>query len=119
MDELETLKGIYLSDDVESEDYADNLAQITEWEKEIFDNENLKSWQEHEITKKIIKQAEESYISLSTQLITDRKLTADARQSIWGKQDACLWIIRVGAGDPKSVIFDIKKRIKMAINATK
>ncbi len=119
MDELEQLKKIYLSADIDSEDYEENLGLISEWERDITENENLKSWQEHDVTKKILEQAEESYVELSTQLAVNRTLTDEMRQSIWAKQDAMLWIIRLGAGDAKAALQSIKKKIKVAINATK
>lgn len=119
MDEIAELKKIYLASDIDADDYQENLDEITEWEKELFTNEAMKSWQEHEVTKKILAQAEESYIAISTQLAMSRTLSDEERKSLWAKQDACLWIISLASQDVKTALTDIKKRIKTALNATK
>ena len=115
MKNIEKLKEIYLADDVDSEDYEDNLHDIKNWELDIIENENLLSWQEHDITKKIIEKAQESYISLSTRLSTDRDLTETQRMSIYAKQDAMKWIISLSGENPKSVLKDINNKIKIAL----
>ena len=118
MKELEQLKEIFLSDDIDSEDYQENLDAITEWEQSLIENENLLSWQEHDITKQIISEAKSGYVALSIRLAKNRKLTDEERASIYAKQDAMIWLISLGGDDPKSVVEQIHGDIKKALNAT-
>lgn len=119
MEDLLKLKEIFLSDDIDSEDYQENLDQISEWEKELVENENMKSWQEHDVTKKIMAQAESSYIDLSLRLVSDREITDALQKSIWAKQDACLYIISLASNDVKTAMESIQKKVRAAINVTK
>lgn len=108
MDTLEELKKIFLSADVDSETYEENLQKITEWEKELIDSENFLSWQEHETTRLIVSKARETYKDAAVQLASDRKMSEQTRQSLWAQQDACLLLISWASGDPKKVIEEVK-----------
>jgi len=115
-EDLQKLKEIYLSQDLDSEDYESNLEDIQNWEKDLIENENLLSWQEHDITKQIIGQAKESYKDLSLRLVNDRKLTEAERLSIYSKQDAMMWIISLASGNPKSVLEQINNKLKVVLS---
>ena len=116
MKELEKLKEIYLANDVDDEDYQDNLDKITEWEKELFENENLISWQEHEVSKEILKKAKETYVEIAIRLANDRKIEEKERMSLWAKQDAMLWILQFSSDEPKNIIKQIQSDIKKALD---
>lgn len=116
MDNLQKLKEIYLKE-VDPELYQENLEQITEWEKKLIESENMISWQAHDTTIDIKKQAKETYIGLCKQLALNRKLTDEQRLSIYAKQDACMWIITLGDSDPKETIRSINQLITQALQA--
>jgi len=116
MKNLQKLKEIFLSDDIDSEDYESNLADIRSWESQLIENKNMLGWQNHDITKEIMKKAKESYVELSTKLASDRKLTEAVRQSLFSRQDAMLWILSLSGDDPKSTIEGINSNIKTALN---
>lgn len=114
MKDLDTLKNIFLADDVDSETYDENLAEITRWEEAIHANENLLSWQEHDITKTLMQDVRKFYVDISLQLL-DRKITDERRKSIWARQDACLWILSLGSAKPKEDLKHINADIKKAL----
>lgn len=115
MKELQELKKIFLSDDIDGEDYQENLQQITEWEQTLLENENLVGWQEHDITKSILTQARESYADISLRLAKDRNLTEQERMSLFAKQDAMLWLIQIQDDNAKEEIARIQADIKRAL----
>lgn len=115
MENIDELKEIFLSDKMDSEDYEENLKQIREWESEYLKNRNLLAWQQHDITKGIISKARKSYADISFRLAKNRELTEAERVSLWGKQDAMLWLISLASEDPKSVMGQIDADIKKAL----
>ena len=117
MKELEQLRQIFVAEDVDEETRKDNEYKIREWEQDIQKNENLASWQEHDVTRDLIRQAKESYKNLALQLIQDRSLSEKEREIIWAKQDAMMWFIRLGLVDPKKEIETIRASIVQAISA--
>lgn len=118
MDELEKIKSIFLASDVDDDIRQDNEDKIKEWEKSIIESENLKSWQEHDITKSIMRQCKDTYKDLSIILTKNRSLSDEERKSLWGKQDACLFILSLASGDPKSSLKQIQDEINHALSAT-
>lgn len=118
MDDLNKLKEIFLANDIDAEDYQDNLAMIQGWEKDLIANESMESWKNHDVTQIVLKQTKESYIALSLQLVQNRDLSDKARASLWAKQDACLWLISLMDIDVQSKIEQINNQIKTALNAT-
>lgn len=114
-EDIQKLKDIFLSNDVDSDEYADNLKDILEVERNIVENENLLAWQDHDLTKQIVKMARKGYIDISTKLAIDRKLTDGERLSLFAKQDAMKWIMGIGEGDPKAVLEKIGSDIKKAL----
>jgi hypothetical protein len=116
-DDLEKLKSIFLSDDLDQEDVQENLEKINEWEKALIENENFQSWQEHEVTKKIIDQAKYTYREYFMRLGSVRDLTPEARASLHAKMDAILWLISLAEKDAKEEINQLHKQIKGAIAA--
>ena len=113
--DLEKLKTIFLSDEVDAEDYQDNLDKINEWEQSLVSNENIKGWQDHDITREIVQRAKESHATLSLLLATDRKLTDTERASIYARQDAMVWMISIASESPEQVIAGIQDDIKKAL----
>jgi hypothetical protein len=115
-DNLEQLKSIYLADDVDAETRADNLALITSWQKELTELDEYASWQEHDVTKRIIAQAKKSYVDHSLLLARSRELTDTARFSLWAKQDAVLWLISLASRDVKKEIAHLNALITRALS---
>ena len=116
MENLQKLKEIYLTD-VDAQSYQENLERITEWEKALIAHENMASWQAHQTTIDIKKQAKESYVFFCVQLATNRKLTDEQRISIYAKQDACLWIMTLGNDHALEDIRAIQRDIQIALQA--
>ncbi len=115
--ELQKLKEIYLTSDIDSEDYEDNLKRITEWETSIRESEDFGSWQESDVTKSIIQKAKDSYKDNAMRLINNRTMTEEDRKSIWVKQDAILWILSLVEKDVKSIVEQIRSDIRKALKA--
>ena len=114
-DDLSKLREIYVAEDVDVETRTDNLAVIAEWEKKLVECDDFSSWQEHDVTKNIIAQAKKAYLDHSLLLARSRDLTESARQSLWAKQDAMLWLISVGSRDVRSEIASINREIARAL----
>jgi len=110
------LKEIFLSSDIDSEDYEDNLDLLKGWESQLIESKNMLGWQSHDITKEIMRKAKESYVDASTKLASDRGLTEAVRQSLFSRQDAMLWILSLSGDDPKSTIAGINNSITRALN---
>lgn len=113
--DLEKLKEIFLSGDIDSEDYEDNLKLISSWELDLRANEEFAGWQTSDITKSIITQAKESYKNNAVLLMTNRELTEKARESIWAKQDAMIFLLSLVEKDTKSAIGQIHREIRQAL----
>jgi len=116
MKDIEKLKDIFLSKDIDDEDYQENLDQINEWEKSLIENENLLGWQEHDITKQVLTQVRESYIEISLRLATQREIEEHERISLWAKQDAMLWLLSLASNEPKVLLEKIENDIRKALN---
>lgn len=117
MKELDEARKIFLLDEVDEEIRADNEKKILEWEKDLYENETLGDWINHDITRKIIQEAKNSYKEISLTLALNRSLTDEQRKTFWGKQDAMIWLISLGAKDTQKEIENIKNEIKTALNA--
>jgi hypothetical protein len=116
--ELEKVREIFLSEEIDEELRADNEERIKEWEQSLIQSEAFASWQDHDITKNIVSQIKSSYKEIGVQLSTDRKLTETQRQSLWAKQDACTFLLELTEKDAKGTIEKITNEIRQAINAT-
>lgn len=116
MNPLDEIRAVFLADDVDEDTRADNLRQIEDWQKTLTESEAFQSWQEHDITKRIIAKAKETYREVSFHLAMARTLSEEARASLFAKQDAARWIIQLGDGDPKTAIEEVHKQIRTAIN---
>ena len=113
--DLDKLREIFLAGDVDEETRADNEERIREWETTLRENNAFLGWQSHDITRQISQQAKQSYKDISLQLATNRALTDQQRYSLWGKQDACLFILSLTEKDTKGPIDQIHREIKMAL----
>lgn len=115
-DNLEQLEEIYLSDDIDDETRADNLSLIREWRSRLIKLEEYAGWKDHPVTQDIVAKAKKSYVDHSLLLARSRDLTDSARQSLWGKQDAMLWIISLTSDDAQEEISGIEMAITRALN---
>lgn len=113
--EFDDLKSAFLLDDSEDEHYEHNRNALAEWESEILANENLLSWQQHEVTKNVIDLAKKAYKDHSITLAHDRSLNDERRKSLYALQDACLWIISLASGNPEEKLESIKREIEIEI----
>jgi hypothetical protein len=114
MKELDKVREIFLSE-VDEETRLDNEQKIAEWETGLRENEAIADWREHDITKQIARQAKDSYKELSLQLALNRSLSPEQRHSMWGRQDACLFILSMTEVDARGRLEQIQKEIKQAI----
>lgn len=118
MNDLQKLKEIFLSNDIDSEDYQDNLALIKDWETELLINENLLDWQEHDVTKRIMAQAKQTHKDVCMRLMNDRDLSKSQRLSLFARKDAMEWMMSLASKEPEEAIKQIQSDIKKALNAT-
>jgi hypothetical protein len=119
MDKLQKLREIFLNDDLLDDDIReDNAERIKEWEHLLLENEAFLSWQQHDISKKIVAEAKIAYKEFGLQLATNRSLTQEQRQSLWAKQDACVFILSLTEKDARKIIEDVNMEIGRCINAT-
>ena len=115
-DNLEKLEEIYVAEDVDDETREDNLAIIREWRSKLIKLDEYASWKEHPVTQEIVAKAKKSYVDHSLLLARSRDLTDSARQSLWGKQDAMLWLIALTSDDAKKEIAHIQSLIARALS---
>lgn len=113
--DLEKLKQIFLSKDIDDEDYEDNLRMISDWESSIRTNQDFLSWQASDITKSVVEQAKKTFKDNAMRLITDRNLDEVKRQSIWSIQDAMVWMLSLMEKDAKKSLEQIHRDIKQAL----
>lgn len=118
MKELEELRNIYLSEELDEDSRKDNEELIRAWEKSLFDNQAFADWQDNDVTRSISKKARETYRDIAIQLATNRHMGEENRMSCWARQDAMLWLISTIAKDAKSELEQIKKEITHALNVT-
>lgn len=117
MKELEKLKDIFLNVE-DPETVEDNRKLIAEWEQGILENQAYASWQDHDISKRVSKQARQTYIDAALQLSQNRSLTTSEREKLWARQDAMLFLLSLFEKDAKGELDQIKMEIKRALNTT-
>jgi hypothetical protein len=107
----------YCLKDVDSETYEENRKDIQELEKALNESEMYKSWQDHEITKRIQEYAKKEHLDCSKTLATSRTLTDEERTNLWARQDAAKWIIDIGSQDVESEMRDINLKLDRILSA--
>lgn len=117
MDDFEKARDVFLSDDLDEEEIADNKAKIDEWHRVLVSNKLFLDWQEHEITKSIARQAKDAFKNHAMTLILKRDLPEKDRQAIWAKQDAIKWLLGLFEKDAKGAIEQVEKEIRGALEA--
>lgn len=116
MKQLEELKKVFLSDDLDEETRKDNEDRIMEWQKSLLFNEAFESWKSSDITKHIIAQLKQSYREFALQIVRGRLLTEEQRKALWAKQDAIAWLITLVDHDAKTEIEHINSEIVKALD---
>ena len=116
MDNIEKLREIFLAEDVDSEDYEDNLRDLNELESRYRENENLLEWQQHALTQAVVKQAKEGRLEIALRLANDRELSNEQRASLFAKQDAMDWILNLASADPQKELENLDKEIENGLN---
>lgn len=115
MNDLDKLREIFLSGNLDDEDYQDNVRKITEWETGLRSSEDFLSWQLSDVTKSIVIQAKQSYRDNAARLMTDRTLSEQERMSIWAKQDAIVYLMSLVDKDARGDLEFIQRAIKTAL----
>ena len=113
--ELQKLKEFFLTD-ADGEDYQENKERIDAWEKEIRENENFISFQQHPIAKMVVSQAKQSFKDASVLLARSRTLTEEQRVGLWAKQDSALWVISLFEKDAKTALAGVQAEVKRALS---
>lgn len=116
-DKLQHVRSVFLDEDDE-ETRLDNEAKIASWEQTLVESETFIDWRSHDVTRKIAKQAKDTYRSLAAQLSYNRSLTEEERKSMWAKQDAMLWLLSLTEQDARASLEQVHKEIERAFNAT-
>lgn len=117
MKELEELKAIFLSPDLDEEVRADNEAKIREWQQSLIQNEAFAGWRDHDITKQIAAKAKETYKDLSMMLL-DRHYSEEARAGIHRQIDAIKWLLSLTEVDAKGALEQTQREIRTALSTT-
>lgn len=117
MKELDEVRKLFLSE-VDEETRVENEQKIEEWQTGLRTNEVMAEWRDHDITREIANRTKESYKDISLQLALNRSLTQEQRHTLWGRQDACLFILSLTEVDARGRIKQIHKDIKAALAAT-
>jgi hypothetical protein len=117
MSDLDTVKEIFLSD-VDEETLTENLQKINEWESNLRKNNAYLAWKGHGVTEELNKMVKSAYKDHALQLATNRSLSEADRQTLWAKQDACLFILDLTAKDAKTELNSVLREIKHVLNAT-
>lgn len=113
-DDLDKVRKIFLTE-VDEETRIDNEKKIAEWEHDLRENEAIAQWRDHDITKQLTLKAAATYKDLCMMLATNRTLTEEQRHTLWGRQDACLFILSLTEIDAKGRIEQIQKEIRAAL----
>lgn len=116
MKELEEARKIFLSPELDEESRKENEEVIADWEKALRETEGYADWQGHDISKQILEKAKATYLEASLILSRNRLLTDTERFSLWGKQDAALFIISLIGKDAKAELEQLKGRILSALS---
>jgi hypothetical protein len=118
MDIIEQAKEVFLTG-VDEDTRKENLADITNWEQSILENQAYIDWQAHDITKSIVRQVKETYLDASVQLSKLRVLSEDNRNKLYATQDACIFILSLTERDAKaeleSLENDVRKKIRQVM----
>ncbi len=118
MKDLDKIREIFLSEELDEETIADNAAALKEWESTIAESEAFLAWQAHDITKLIVAQAKASYKEFGVRLATERTMDEKTRMSLWARQDACTLLVEMADRDARGALEQVEREIKSAINAT-
>jgi len=113
--ELEEVRKIFLADEVDEEERAENEETLSDWERTIVESEMFLDWRSHDVTKQIAQKAKDTYKEMAYLLASDRSLTDEKRRSLWAKQDAALWILSLTEKDAQSTLDQVKKQIEVAL----
>ena len=115
--EIEEVRKIFLNE-VDEEDYEENLQTIINWENDLRECESFGGWVEHEVTQKIIDKLKLSYKELGYALAENRGMTDLERKSVHAKQDAIVWMLGIVYKDTKSIVESIRGDLKRLIKVT-
>lgn len=116
--DFEKLKQIFVDNpDLDSEDSRENIEEVTQMEREFEDSRLAKDWKEHELSKRLMVQAQESYIDLALRLANDRQLTEQERLSMYAKQDAMMWFMNLVERNPEKHMKEITDKVRRAIKS--
>lgn len=113
--DLAKLREVFLADDVDADDRADNEAKLLEWETALISGENFLSWQAHDTTKQILAQAKATFLDTAVALGTNPTLAEPARAALFAKQDAARWLINLIDVNAKGAIEAIERELAAAI----
>lgn len=116
--DFDKLREVFLSKDIDDEDYDDNYKALNDLEREYRESVDLQEWLGHVLTKKLFDTAQEAYVSNAVRLAQDRELTEKERWSIYAKQDAMLWLLTVVEDNPTEKISLIEEQVKKALGTT-
>jgi hypothetical protein len=114
MNDLDRVRDIFLSD-VDEDTRKENEEQIRQWETALIQHQAFAGWQSNDISLQIVKQAKETYKDISLQLASNRTLTDAQRNSLWAKQDACLFLLSLIEKDAKGALEQIHREIRAAL----
>lgn len=114
--ELKKLHEIFLSADLDSEDFEDNLKYIQDIEASIRENTDFSSWQESDISLKILDIVRTGYKDICITLFSQEEISESKRLELFAKKKACIWLASLLARDTKGELESIHSTIKSMLN---
>jgi hypothetical protein len=118
MKELEQVREIFLAPDQDEEIIAHNREVLAEWERSLAETSAFADWQSHEVAQQVLSQARTSYKDLGMVLAERRDLSEAERLSIFARQDACTFIIKLLGRDARHELELLHEEIRKELNAT-
>lgn len=114
LDLLEEAKEVFVIGEDE-ETKAENLEEINKWQQEFVELENFTSWQEHDVSKKLIEKIHHEFVEVSFKLAIDQSIDDSERKELFAKQKAMLFVLSLISQDTKENIKALYKEIRFKI----
>lgn len=116
--ELDQVREIFLAPDQDEELLAHNRQVLAEWERSLSETSAFAEWQSHEVAQGVLNQARNAYKDMAMLLITRRDMTEAERLSLFARQDACVFIIKLLGRDARGELDQLQAEIRKELNAT-
>lgn len=114
--DLQKLKAFLLDENLDEDDYKDNLDYLNNLESQVRENEDFSSWQDSDITKMTLKIVRDAYKDICITLYSKEDMTDSERMKLFAKKNACIWMASLLSRDIDTEIKSIHGTIKAMLN---